>query len=118
MVASLIKKYGREISAHTPDGWNSKSYTALIQPLRYKNKMYLEGVHTPIGINHEGYYLYIGSPDNNITLLPPDAFIRCGDTSYKIDRAEKVCIGEKTAYIWAVLRTLGSDKSDESDEFE
>lgn len=118
MVASLIKKYGREISVHTPDGWDSKSYAALIQPLRYKNKMYLEGTHTPIGTNRDGYYLYIGPPENNITLLPPDAYIRCGDTCYKIDRAEKVFIGEKVVYIWAVLRTSESDEADENDEIQ
>ncbi|MCR4924731.1 MAG: hypothetical protein K5917_00420 [Clostridiales bacterium] len=114
MVISLIKKYGREISVHTPDGWNSKNYKALIQPLRYKNKMYLEGVHTPIGVSHDGYYLYIGVPENDITKLPENSYLRCSDEYYKIDTAEKVFVADKNLYIWAILRSLEGDCVEEN----
>ena len=59
---ALIERYGRSVSLSMEDGWHSPQFRALIQPLRYKNKMYLEGVHTPIGIHDPGYYLYIGLP--------------------------------------------------------
>lgn len=43
---ALIERYGRSVSLSMEDGWHSPQFRALIQPLRYKNKMYLEGVHT------------------------------------------------------------------------
>ena len=66
---ALIERYGRSVSLSMEDGWHSPQFRALIQPLRYKNKMYLEGVHTPIGIHDPGYYLYIGPAAHDVTKL-------------------------------------------------
>ena len=78
--------------------------SAFISPLRYKNKMYLYGVNTEIGYNTEGYYLYIGPPSPDITLGEGGSRIICDEEAYRIDRAEKVYLGNKVFYIWAVIR--------------
>lgn len=44
---ALIERYGRSVSLSMEDGWHSPQFRALIQPLRYKNKMYLEGDALP-----------------------------------------------------------------------
>ena len=101
----LISRYGQTVSSHLPDGWSSLPYRAFIEPLRYKNKMYLEGVNTQIGFSDQGYYLYIGPAEHDIGKLSQNAFIQSGDKKYVISRVETVFLGEKPLYIWAVLRT-------------
>ena len=103
MINRLINRYGRAVKLCDTEK-APKECKALIQPLRYKNKMYLQGIHTPIGISHEGYYLYIGTSENDLTALSDEAYVETPDGSYKIDRAEKVWHGEKVVYIWAILR--------------
>lgn len=106
-LSMLMERYGRSVSLSTEDGWHSPQFTAFIQPLRYKNKMYLEGVHTAIGIHNPGYYLYIGPASHDITRLGEDARLNAfGGERYQIDRAERVTIGEEALYIWAILRSV------------
>jgi len=102
---ALMKRNGQEISISMPDGWESGAFYGFLQPLRYKNKMYLYGVNTPIGYNSEGYYLYIGPPEHDLTKLGSSAVIGCGGMKYQIDRAEKVNRNGVPFYIWAVVRT-------------
>ena len=56
---SLLKRYGRSVYI-TSEKLNSEIFNALVQPLRYKNKMYVAGTNTEIGLAEENYYLYIG----------------------------------------------------------
>lgn len=105
--AALMERYGRSVSLSTQDGWHSPQFKAFIQPLRYKNKMYLEGVHTPVGIHDPGYYLYIGPAAHDVTRLGEDARLNdSGGAQYQIDRAERVHIRENALYIWAILRSV------------
>lgn len=57
------------------------------------------------GFNSQGYYLYIGPPEHDLT-LNEDALIIDGDIKYQIDRAEKIKLGEEVLYVWAVVRTV------------
>lgn len=107
MITWMMERYGRSVSLSTPDGWHSPLYRAFIQPLRYKNKMYLEGSHTEIGLYSPGYYLYIGPAAHDLTRLEADASLHAaGGERYQIDRAEQVFIGEEPLYIWAILRSM------------
>ncbi len=105
-LTSMMERYGRTVSLSMPDGWHSPQFRAFIQPLRYKNKMYLEGSHTEIGLYDPGYYLYIGPAAHDLTRLAAGACVcAAGGEHYQIDRAERVFIGEKPLYIWAILRS-------------
>ena len=44
----VFQKYGRSVFL-SDEGWNSPVFRAFLQPLRYKNKMYLECAYTEIG---------------------------------------------------------------------
>lgn len=104
---SLIKNFGRDVSLHMTDGWTSGVYQAFLQPLRYKNKMYLEGIQTEIGFSGQGYYLYIGPSNHNLTLLPHDAWIKDSDNKkYQINRAEKVFVAKDCLYVWAIVKEI------------
>lgn len=111
----LFKKFGRNVRLTDGVGWYSPTYCAFLQPLRYKNKMYLEGTYTPIGKDTNGLYLYIGPPKHDVTHLPPDARIIDGDGGqYVIQRAEKVCRGNAPYYFWAVIKEVCEvNKNDE-----
>ncbi|MBQ7101880.1 MAG: hypothetical protein IKK49_09720 [Clostridia bacterium] len=103
-INKLIDTYGRAVEFNTAEA--TRSCKAFIQPLRYKNKMYLDGVYTQIGFNSQGHYLYIGPPDPDLTLAEESAFISSDGVKYQIDRAERVYSGDKVFYIWAIIRTI------------
>ena len=105
-IKQIMERFGRQARLCLPDGWQSENYGAFIQPLRYKNKMYLGGVNTRIGFNREGYYLYLGPPGHDLTALPHGAWIAHGEERYTIDRAELVYFGDEPSHVWAVVRSM------------
>ena len=105
-IQQFFDKFGRRAHFEEPDGWRSTSFSCFLQPLRYKNKMYLNGINTQIGFNAQGHYLFIGPPDHDLTALSTRATLHIDGCSYLVDRAEKVYCGDKPYYIWAIVRTV------------
>ncbi len=101
---AIFDAYARKVSIH--DGDAVQTCKAFIQPLRYKNKMYLDGIYTEIGFNSQGHYLYIGPPNPDLTAISDSGYISADGTNYRIDRAERVYIGDEIFYIWAIIRTI------------
>lgn len=113
----LFERYGKS-AVYTVIGQQRQitEFKAFVQPLRYKNKLYLRGKYTEIGKNKEDYYLYIGPPqidvsavDGIFTLLEIDG------TGYLVYRTEKHSIGEKDIYIWAIIRPIVEDNETDDD---
>ena len=103
----MFDKFGREITLSDGDGWQSTVFHGFIQPLRYKNKIYLDGVYTVIGFDNQGKYLYIGPPEHDLTVLDTlTGLVECDGVKYTIDRAEKVYYSETPVYIWAIIREV------------
>lgn len=104
-ITKMLNKYGCSVFITRSDGWKSQLFKAFLQPLRYKNKLYMDGEHTPIGINRNDVYLYIGPADHDLTKLDRTYRIRDKNNfKYMIDRAEKIMVKDNTVYIWAVIR--------------
>ena len=104
-VTKMLNRYGGSVFISSADGWNSPHFKAFIQPLRYKTKLYLEGEYTPIGVNKNDVYLYIGPAGHDLTKL--DRTYRIHDREnnrYMIDRAERIIVNDTTVYIWAIIR--------------
>lgn len=101
-----MEKYGREMTVHTSDGWVSNTFHAFIEPLRYKNKMYLDGINTEIGYDKQGHYLYIGPAEHDLSQLDDDSFVQADSDKFIVDRAEKVYKGKDVLYIWAIIREI------------
>ncbi len=104
-ITKMLRAYGGSVFISGEDGWESPVFKAFIQPLRYKTKLYLEGNYTPIGVNKNDVYLYIGPCDHDLTKL--DRTYRLNDrynNKYMIDRAEKIMVKDTIVYIWAVIR--------------
>lgn len=105
-VKRLIERYGQRVEAVTEDGVSSGSYRAFIQPVRYKNKMYLNDVESPIGTVSENYYLYIGPADVQLKENEGRVIIRSDSMRCTAERAESVYLGTEPIYVWAILRRV------------
>lgn len=82
-----------------------KKFHAILQPLRYKNKLYLNHRPTELGFDTYQKYLMITSPD--IPLEKVDDFVYklyFGSVRMKIDHCEKVYYGNEPYYYWSVVR--------------
>lgn len=106
-IDEMFRRFGREIRLRKDDGWYSPLYHGFIQPLRYKNKMYLDGVYTVIGFDNQGKYLYIGPPEHDLTNFDTSTgHVESDGVKYTIDRAEKVYYSNTPIYIWAIIREI------------
>ncbi len=106
-IDEMFRRFGREIRLRREDGWYSQIFHGFIQPLRYKNKMYLDGVYTVIGFDNQGKYLYIGPPEHDLTNFDlSTGFVEADGVKYTIDRAEKVYYSNTPIYIWAIIREI------------
>ena len=104
MLEKLFKKFGRSVYI-TSDNYTSEIYSALVQPLRYKNKMYVAGTNTEIGLAEENYYLYIGPAEKDLKKYGLSAMLHTADgKSYEVHKSEKIYNGENVWYIWAVVK--------------
>lgn len=103
-IERIFKRYGRNIGISDGNGKILDSAKCFVQPLRYKNKMYLEGTPTEIGLNESGYYLFLAPPCFAIDNIGEDDYLTDGTNDYHIDRFEKIYLGEKVHFIWAILR--------------
>ena len=105
-ILPFIDKYGCEVSLSADGDTFDSPYRAFVQPLRYKNKMYLEGTRTRIGHADQSYYLYVGPGDVDVTALPTGAVLKMGDGRFWFSHCEAVKLADQTIYMWAILRAL------------
>jgi hypothetical protein len=102
----LFEKFGRRVRvASVDESWQGNLYRAFIQPLRYKNKMYLEDKRVPLGIGDMSYYLYLGPASHDLTTVDPDEYmLKADDEKFFITRAERLYFSNDVSYIWAVIK--------------
>ena len=60
-VIKSIQIYGEDITVINDD--DTVLTRAFIEPLRYRNKIYIGGGYRTLGMKHSEKYLYIGIPD-------------------------------------------------------
>ncbi len=105
-IQEFIRRYGCQVNLYRDGNTVSESYRAFVQPLRYKNKMYLEGTRTPIGYADQSHYLYVGPGSVDVTALPQEAVLTMGEGRFYFSHCEAVRLADETLYMWAILRTL------------
>ena len=105
-LTSMFEKYGQNVVLKGPNSWSSSVFGGFIQPLRYKNKMYLNGVNTVIGFNSQGHYLYLGPPNHDLTALSGEHWLEAGGKKFTVDRSERVYFKNEVIYIWAIIREI------------
>ena len=98
-VTFLLKRCGVSFTVKTA-GDVISSY-AMIQPLRYKNKLYVELQPSEVGRIDDGCFLYLGPAD--ITFGADDK-LEFADKKFIVERFENVYLFGKSIYNWAILR--------------
>lgn len=107
-VARLLEKYGGKVRILAQGNYyNGK---AIIQLMRYKNKMYIDLPVNELGTHDNGSYLYIGSPEfdfskkwTNAQITDEKGYI------YVVKRAHMIYCGTEPVYMWAVLKPAVKD---------
>lgn len=101
----LISRYGR--SMKLVKSGNETVFKAFLQPLRYKNKMYLNAVATDLRYDCSRKYLLIAEPDVDLSDADGyEAIITDENSKYVADRAEKIYLGDTPLYTWAVVTAI------------
>lgn len=100
-VNDVIKRIAEPIKVRIYD--DIYEGAAFIQPMRYKNKLYLEMQATELGLNDAECFLYLGPPEIDFTGSEEYTAIYTDNKSYSVSRADQLIIDGKILYIWAVL---------------
>ena len=108
ILLACLEKFGRRVLVKTANA--EQSCSALLMPLRYKNKMYLDADVTDFGIHDKSRTLYIGPPEPNFSNDWQSTVITADDKKYTVTRADMIYLGERPAYIWAVLANVHEEE--------
>lgn len=114
-VNALLKRFGQAVMLCQQEV--REDVYAVIQPLLYKNKMYLGGKATPIGLRDEGHLLMIASLPRRITDWGK-VVVTSKNGSYTVKSAQVVSSGKESLYIWAVITPCKEEAEDDYDEFD
>lgn len=76
---------------------------AVLQPMRYKNKMYLDSNNTKLGMVDESCFLLIGPPEAKL-YENRNFVVDENGRLYSIVKSERVFLLDKPAYTWAIMR--------------
>ena len=98
-VIKSIQTYGEDVTVINND--DTVLARAFIQPLRYRNKIYVGGEYRNLGMEYSEKYLYVGIPD--IPLVENKTIIERKDEKYLVKRVERYYVKEQVAYTWAIL---------------
>lgn len=107
-IDKMLMKFGQTVKfTGNVDGQEFTYYnSAFITPLRYKNKIYLEGIIEKLGYIDERHYLYIGRAVHTLSGLPIDTIVQFDDKKFTVKTAETVGFGGNNVYEWAVLQAV------------
>jgi hypothetical protein len=107
LLNQMINKVGQNVQVTTEVNESTVHYNtkAIITPLRYKNKIYLEGVVGKIGYVDERHYLYIGPASMNFQGMSLNTFVTANGKDYVVKACEPVRLSNEIFYVWAILQT-------------
>ncbi len=102
----LFDKYGVTVTCSGEN--DSAEFCAFLQPLRYKNKIYLSGVPTELGYDGLNKYLLLAPPEVDIAYIEGREYIISSDGfTFATDHCEPVYLGKKHLYYWAIVHKEG-----------
>lgn len=112
-VTPLINRFGEDIELEC--GGKVTYSKAIIQPMLYKNKMYLGGDITDAGWFDGGHYQMIAPSDIAITDYR-NTIVSSRGSRFTIKRSEVVSADNTDLYIWAVLTPYTPPVEDDYDD--
>lgn len=114
-IRAMLRRFGERVVISQQD--IVQKTDAVIQPLLYKNKMYLGGVATPYGIRDDGHYLMISSVADKITDWGK-VIISAHSGKFTVKRAEVISCKGLDLYVWAVITPYKEASADDYEEFD
>ena len=100
-IADILKTLGEQTYIEL-EGTGYLVY-AIIQPLRYKNKMYLEQIRTELGFKDGECFLYLGPKEIDFAGKERYTVVSTRDRDDNVSRADRISLNDKLQYIWAIL---------------
>ena len=112
---SMLKRFGDKVEIEE-DGTKT-CILAVVQPLLYKNKMYLSGTLTDAGYFDGGHYLMIAPATAKIRDYRNTIIHHFGKT-FRIKKVEVISSFGEDLYVWIVLIPSAKEVADDYDDFE
>ncbi len=100
----MFDKLGLEISIINTGSQDEYTFKGFLQPLLYKNKLYLDGIRTELGYDGQHTYLLISPPNFDLSVVNNStSYLMFNSSKYTINHTEKVYLGQKWLYNWSVV---------------
>ena len=100
---ALFEKMGVTLSLKSGDSTVTE-FKGFLQPLRYKNKIYLRGVATELGYDSLKKYLLISPAETDLHNVDGTAIgLYFGEKHLSIDHTETVYFGQEPFYNWSIV---------------
>ena len=106
-----IGRYGSAVTI-CQDGRRVEA-RAFVEPLRYRNKIYIGGECRPLGALRREKYLYVGQTTH--PLKENSSVIESHGEKYLVKRCETYYVKDTSVYEWAILVPWGEEREDEYD---
>ncbi len=101
-ITAILNKLGMKMEYwKRSDKSASATIYGVLQPLLYKNKLYVEMQPSAIGPVDDGCYLYLGPAKPR---LQAEDFIYAKGKKFVVQRYERVYLSSKPLYSWAIVR--------------
>ena len=84
---------------------------AFLEPLRYRNKIYIGGEYHPLGFLRREKYLYVGKSSHR--LIENESVIEAQGSKYIVKRCETYYVKDTPIYEWAILVPYGDEREDD-----
>ena len=101
---ALLEKRGVKLRIFYDPTKENIEFYAFLQPLRYKNKMYLSHKPTELGFDTLQKYLLITLPEVPLDIIDDTLYrLYMDDVYLKVDHCEKVYFGKEPYYYWSIV---------------
>ena len=110
-VSNSIAKFGGDVEI--TQGSSSVRTRAIVEPLRYRNKIYIGGEQRHLGFMKREKYLFIGTPDMNLN--ENRTVIEAASGKYIVKRCERYFVQDNPIYTWAIMVPYGERREDDYD---
>ncbi|MCM1543990.1 MAG: hypothetical protein NC110_01710 [Ruminococcus sp.] len=102
---NTLKILGKSgIAMSLVEGEKLTAFRAFIQPLRYKNKLYIDKNVTELRYENTRRFLLLSPP--NVDISGADgrsSFISDGNQEYAVNHSELIMLGNKPMYRWSII---------------
>ena len=104
-----IERYGSQVTIC--QGGKRVAARAFVEPLRYRNKIYIGGEYRPLGKLRREKYLYVGSASHR--LEENHSVIESQGAQYIVKRCETYFVKDTPVYEWAIMVPCGAVREDD-----